>query len=79
MAKSSKGIGPAMDSPGRYRPAKERMGGPFEDYEVREALRTLSDAAKIRKNKALMRAVKKEAQTQSKAAAATAASITQGD
>ena len=77
--KSNSKMSDAPVAAGRYRSPKDRMGGPFDDYEVRESLRTLSDAAKIRKNKALMRAIRKEAHSQSKAAAAIAASITQGD
>lgn len=52
---------------GYKRPA-ERMGGPFDDYEVKEALRTLTDAEKIKRNKALLRACKLEARKQVQAA-----------
>lgn len=52
----------------RYVPTAERMSGPFEDYEVREALTTLVNAVKIRKNKKLMRAVRAEARKQQLAA-----------
>ena len=55
----------------RYRPTEERTGGPFDDYEVRDALSTLTRAIKIRKNSALMRAVKKEARKQLLAAEST--------
>jgi hypothetical protein len=46
---------------GHYTEAKDRKGGPFDKYEVESALRTLSDAAKIRKNSKLMAAVKAHA------------------
>jgi hypothetical protein len=58
-----------------YRPSEERMSGPFEDYEVRDALSTLTRAIKIRKNPALMRAVKKEARRQLQAAESTKKAI----
>jgi hypothetical protein len=57
--------------PGRYRPAAERKGGPFDDYEIRDALQTLAQAAKIQSNSALMRAVRKEARKQLAAAQST--------
>lgn len=60
-----------VDSPAPYRSAEERTGGPFDDYEVRSALETLTRAIKIRKNAALMRAVKKEARRQVQAAEST--------
>ena len=60
-----------MASTGRYRPPEERRNGPFDDYEVREALSTLGKAIKIRKNPALMRAVRAEAKAQLKAAQST--------
>lgn len=53
---------------GRYRAPEDRTGGPFDDYEVRDALRTLTQANKIRRNKALMKAVRREAQKQLQAA-----------
>ena len=52
----------------RYIPTAERMNGPFDDYEVRDALSTLVNAVKIRKNKKLMRAVRAEARKQQQAA-----------
>lgn len=52
----------------RYVPPAERLKGPFDDYEVREALNTLVNAVKIRKNKTLMRAVRAEARKQQQAA-----------
>ena len=61
----------AEPAPSRYRPPEERKGGPFDDYEVREALSTLSKAIKIRKNSALMRAVRAEARKQLQAAETT--------
>lgn len=54
-----------------YKSAEDRKGGPFEDYEVRSALETLSRAIKIRKNTALMRAVRAEAHRQLNAAEST--------
>ncbi len=54
-----------------WKSAEERKGGPFEDYEVRSALETLTRAIKIKKNPALMRAVKREARRQLDAAVNT--------
>lgn len=54
--------------PRRYVPTAERLNGPFDDYEVRDALTTLVNAVKIRKNKKLMRAVRAEARKQQQAA-----------
>lgn len=62
-------------SPAKYRPAVDRTGGPFDSYEVKEALRTLSDAEKIKRNRALLRACRIEAQKQVEAAKATSQSI----
>jgi hypothetical protein len=59
----------ASDSP--YKPPEERKSGPFDDYEVRGALETLSKAIKIRKNPTLMRAVRTEARKQLAAAEST--------
>lgn len=50
----------------KYVPPAKRLDGPFDDYEVREALKTLSDAYKIKKNKKLMRAVRAEVSRQQK-------------
>jgi hypothetical protein len=52
----------------RYVPPAERLKGPFDDYEVRDALSTLVNAIKIRKNKTLMRAVRAEVRKQQQAA-----------
>ncbi|HZX81033.1 MAG TPA: hypothetical protein VFE72_08800 [Lysobacter sp.] len=62
------------DSKGNYIESIERKGG-WDDYEIREALSTLTRAEKIRKNKPLMAAVKKEARKQLDAAARTANSL----
>lgn len=59
------------DTPNRYRAPEERKGGPFDDYEVRDALSTLTKSIKIRKNSALMRAVRAEARRQVQAAEST--------
>jgi len=59
----------AYDSP--YKPIEERKNGPFDGYELREALNTLAKAIKIRKNPALMRAIKAEANRQLAAAQST--------
>lgn len=70
MARSSKAAPmAAMDKP--YRSAEDRKSGPFDDYEVRNALETLTRAIKIKKNSALMRAVKAEARRQLSAAEST--------
>lgn len=62
----------------RYRSPEDRMAGPFDDYEVRSALETLTRAEKIKRNKKLMRAVRAEAQKQVKAAQATQKTLTGG-
>ena len=58
--------------------AVDRKGGPFDDYEVKEALRTLTDAEKIKRNRKLLRACKDEAAKQVKAATAAQHSIQGG-
>lgn len=60
---------------GRYVSPEERKKGPFDEYEVREALRTLSSARKIQKNSALMRAVRAEARRQLRAAESTSKAL----
>lgn len=62
----------------RYRSPEDRKGGPFEDYEVREALSTLTKAEKIKRNRALMRAVLAEAEKQLKTARANKSHLTGG-
>lgn len=57
-------------SPSKWVPPHERKSG-WEEYELREAMRTLSEAKKIRKNPALMRALRKEATRQLQALQAT--------
>lgn len=59
------------DSPSKYVEPEERKSGEFNDYEVRDALRTLASARKIQKNPHLMKAVRKEAQRQLQAAQST--------
>lgn len=61
----------AVPSPDRWKPIEERKSGPFDGYELREALQTLAKAIKIRKNPALMRAIKAEANRQLAAAQST--------
>ncbi len=53
----------------------EDRKGDWDSYEISEALRTLTTAAKIRRNAALMTAVKAEAKKQMEAAKATASSL----
>ena len=59
------------DSPSPYRPVEERKTGPFDEYEVRSALETITRSIKIRKNSALMRAIRAEARRQLAAAEST--------
>lgn len=68
MAKNSRKSDAAVPSEGRYRPPEERPNGPFDDYEIRDALSTLTKARKIEKNRALMRQVRIEAKKQLAAA-----------
>lgn len=51
-----------------YMPVEDRKRGPFDQYDIQEALRTIVRANKIRKNPALMRAIRAEAQRQLEAA-----------
>lgn len=62
-----------------YKRPADRLGGPFDDYEVKEALRTLTEAEKIKRNKALLRACKLEAKKQVQAATQAAESIQGGN
>jgi threonine synthase len=75
MAKKSKMVesGPqvAADS---YKSPEDRKSG-WSEWEVRDALRTLTTAMKIRKNPSLMRAVRAEARRQQQAAEAVSKSI----
>ena len=57
-----------------YKPPYEKTGG-WSDYEVRDSLSTLMTAAKIRKNKALMAAVRAESRKAIKVAEDNAATI----
>lgn len=66
---------PRSDGPSKYVAPEERKSGPFDDYEVREALRTLTAANKIRKNGSLMRAIKAEARRQLQAAESTSKAL----
>lgn len=61
-----------------YKRPAERMAGPFDDYEIKEALRTLTEAEKIKRNKTLLRACKLEAKKQVQAATQAAESIQGG-
>lgn len=70
MAKKSR-MTDAVEAGPSYKPYKspeDRKTGPFDDYEVRNALETLTKAKKIERNKALMRAVRVEAKKQLDAA-----------
>lgn len=62
------------DSQGNYIKPEDRKGE-WDSYEITEALRCLTTAAKIRRNPALMTAVKAEAKKQMEAAKATASSL----
>lgn len=62
----------------RYRPPEDRSNGPFDDYEIRSALETITKARKIQRNKKLMRAVRAEARKQLQAAQATNSQLTGG-
>lgn len=62
------------DSKGRFVEPEDRSGD-FDDYEIESALRTLSKASKIKKDKALMAKVRQKARELAKAASATAASL----
>lgn len=62
---------PRSEAPTKYVSPEERKSGPFDDYEVRDALRTLTNARKIQKNPALMKAVRAEARRQLQAAEST--------
>lgn len=64
---------PATSSP--YVQMEDRKSGPFDQYEIRSALETLSKAEKIRKNGALMRAVRTEAKRQLASLTKTTASL----
>lgn len=75
MAKASNKAAVMADSP--YKPPEERSSG-WSDYDIRDALRTLAQADKIRKNKALMTAIKAEAKRQLTAAQATHAKLQGG-
>lgn len=72
MAKSTRSNEAA---PSRYVEPEVRKSGPFDDYEVREALRTLTKAEQIKRNKSLLRACRTEAAKQVKAAQQAASSL----
>lgn len=61
-----------------YVRAIERSSG-WDDYDIKNALTTLADADKIRKNKPLMAAIRKEAAAQLKTAQATASQLQGGN
>lgn len=75
MAKASNKA--SLAEPGVYKAPEERSSG-WSDFDIRDALRTLSQADKIRKNKALMAAIKAEAKRQLTAAQATHAKLQGG-
>lgn len=64
-----------MDAPNPYRPPEERTSG-WDDYELRDGLRTLTAAQKIRRNRPFMAALRKEAKKQLNAAKAAADHLT---
>ena len=69
MAKSR---GPEVaPSTGKYVEPIDRKGG-WDDYDIRNFLRTLSEAEKIKKNAPLMRALRAEAKKQLQALQTTA-------
>ena len=70
----AKNTSPSVD---KYVPPFERKSG-WDDYDVKDALRTLSQAEKIRRNKPLMAAIRKEAANQLKVAQATASQLQGG-
>lgn len=57
-----------------YVPPADRKSG-WKDYEVRDALRTLTDADKIKRNKPLMALIRAEAKKQLAAAAQTVKAV----
>lgn len=73
MAKSNLAAAPQP-----YKKPSERMKGPFDDYEVKDALRTLTEAEKIKRNKGLMRAILLESDKQIEAAKAAKKTIQGG-
>lgn len=62
-------------APYRHVPMEEKKSG-WDDYDLRNALETLTRANKIRRNKPLMAAVKAEAKKQLAAATARNAELT---
>lgn len=74
MAKSSNAVASA---PEPYKEPVDRKSG-WSEYDIRDSLRTLSQADKIRKNKPLMAAIKAEAVKQLAAAKATASTLQGG-
>lgn len=71
MKKKAAAANVAVAEPSRYVPPEERKSG-WDDYQIKDALRTLSQADKIVKNKAFMAAIRAEAVRQLKVAQATA-------
>jgi hypothetical protein len=74
MAKKSKMESAPQVATDSYKNPEDRRSG-WSEWEVRDALRTLTTAMKIRKNPSLMRAVRAEARKQQKAAEAVSKSI----
>lgn len=74
MAKKSKMESAPQVAADSYKSPEDRRSG-WSEWEVRDALRTLTTAMKIRKNPSLMRAVRAEARKQQKAAEAVSKSI----
>ena len=72
--RSKAGPEPAMES-NKYVEPIDRKNGPWDDYDIRSFLRTLTEANKIRGNAKLMQRIRAEAQKQVDVAKATAATI----
>jgi hypothetical protein len=58
------------EKPSKYVPPLERKSG-WDEYTIRDALKTLTEAEKIRANKPLLQAIKKEARKQLDSASKT--------
>lgn len=77
-SKKAAAVNMVADAPTtKYVPPEERKSG-WDDYQIKDALRTLSQADKIVKNKAFMAAIRAEAVRQLKVAQATATKLQGG-
>lgn len=74
MAKKTRNANSSV-SASPYVAIEDRKSGPFDSYEVSEALRTLTKAEKIKRNKPLLRACRAEAAKQVQAAQQAAKSL----